>query len=180
MVVLANPGTPQEVEDEHYGGKTAADVAAASWRFTEAVLERRARPRLGAGRSVTHDVLMRHLAEDVFDCAIDQVLDRVVVTNAVKCSTPENLGAYPADLRLEISRRCTAMHLEPEVAYWRPPLVVACGRATREVLATCGIFSQLSIEIIETHHPSALGRYIAERKEQFRAIGARLRRHTAS
>lgn len=178
MVILANPGTPQDVEDQHYGGEDTAEVAAASWRFTEAVLERRARPRMGAGRSVTHDVLMRHLAEDVFDCAIDQVLDRAVVTNAVKCSTPGNFGSYPTDLRLEIGRRCAAMHLEPEVAYWRPRVVIACGRATREVLATCDVFSRLSIEIIETHHPSALGRFIAERKEQFQAVGTRLRSHT--
>ena len=44
MVVLANPGAPQEVEDRHYA-VSPERVAGAAWAFTEAVLEREVRQR---------------------------------------------------------------------------------------------------------------------------------------
>ena len=37
MAILANPGEPQEIEDQHYSGITGADLANVAWEFTEAV-----------------------------------------------------------------------------------------------------------------------------------------------
>jgi len=174
MVVLANPGTPQEIEDQHYAVPSES-VADAAWIFTEAVLERQVRPRLGAGRSATHDTLMRHLAVDVFECPVGEVLDRVVVTNAVRCSTPRNFGEYSPEVRMQISEVCVSRHLLDEIAYWKPKTIVACGRPAREALADVRRRGLITVPCVETHHPSALGRFIAERKAQFRAIGDRLR-----
>ncbi len=174
MVVLANPGAPQEIEDKHYAVPPET-VAEAAWAFTEAVLERQVRPRLGAGRSATHDALMRHLAVDVFECPVGEVLDRVVVTNAVRCSTPRNFGEYAPEVRLEIAETCVTRHLLGEIAYWQPKMIVACGKPAREVLVEFRTRGLITVPIVETHHPSALGRFIGERKEQFRAIGEELR-----
>lgn len=174
MVVLANPGAPQEIEDEQYAVPSET-VAAAAWTFTEAVLERQVRPSMGAGRSATHDVLMRHLAGDVFECPVGEVLDRVVVTNAVRCSTPRNFGEYPPEVRTRISTTCVSRHLLGEISYWRPSMIVACGKPAREALTDFQQRGLVTVPCVETHHPSALGRFIAQRKAQFRAIGERLR-----
>lgn len=175
MVVLANPRTPQEVEDRHYS-MSPERVAGAAWAFTEAVLERQVRQRLAARRSATHDVLMRHLAADVFGCPVGEVLDRVVVTNAVRCSTPRKFGDYPPDVRLAVAEVCVTRHLLGEIADWQPKLIVACGKPAREVLEEFRRRGFIGIPLVETRHPSALGSFIAERKEQFRAIRDVLRR----
>lgn len=54
-------------------------------------------------------------------------------------------------------------------------MIVACGKPAREALATFQQRGLIAVPCVETHHPSALGRFIAERKAQFRAIGERLR-----
>lgn len=132
MVVLANPGAPQEIEDKDYA-LSPESVADAAWAFAEAMLERQVRQRLGVGRSATHDALMRHLAVDVFECPIGEVLDRVVATNAVRCSTPRNFGEYPPHVRMEIAETCVARHLLGEISNWKPRMIVACGKP--EVIA---------------------------------------------
>jgi hypothetical protein len=175
MVVLANPGKPLEIEDEHYAVNEASTVANAAWAFTEAVLERQVSPRLGARRSATHDVLMRHLADDVFGCPMGDVLDRVVVTNAVRCSTPRNFSEYLPDLQLVVGTACVTNHLVGEVQYWRPKLVVGCGKPVREIFTHLQQRGVISVDFVEAHHPIALGRSIAERKEQFKLIGEMLR-----
>ncbi len=174
MIVLANPGAPQEIEDKHYA-VPPENVAEAAWAFTEAVLERQVRPLPGTGRSATHDALMRHLAADVFECPVGEVLDRVVVTNAVRCSTPRNFGEYSPEVRMQISEVCVSRHLLGEIAHWRPRMIAACGKPAREALTDFQQRGLITVPCVETHHPSALGRFIAERKAQFRAIGERVR-----
>lgn len=82
MVILANPGTPQEIEDTHFAAKSAAERAEAAWAFTEPVLEQAVAPRLGAGQSASLGTLMKHLAVDVLDCPVELVLDRRPRTSA--------------------------------------------------------------------------------------------------
>ena len=183
MVILSNPGTPQEVEDEHYAGKVGGDLADSAWAFTEAVLERKVAPHMGAGRSATHDTLMKHLTVDVFGCEIGKVPDRTVITNAVRCSTPENFGKYPPEVRSTIGRECAGRHLVAEVAYWQPRFIVACGAPVKELLQDLRRQGIVSFAFFTTHHPSALGNFIGERKRQFMAVGEmmalpRFRRHS--
>jgi len=178
MVILSNPGEAQQIEDEHYAGRVGSDLADAAWTFSEAVLERRVAPRMGAGRSPTHDTLMKHLAADVFGCGLNEVLDRTLITNAVRCSTPQNFGEYSSETRSRIGRECARRHLIPEVEYWQPRFIVACGVPVRELLWDLRQQGTVVFRFFETHHPSALGQFIGKRKKQFAAIGEEVRRAT--
>ena len=184
MVILANPGKPQEgVEDQHYLGKSGKELASAAWSFTEAVCERLHSPsfsRLGATRSATHDNLMKHLAYDVFQCQINQVLDYAVITNIVKCSTfnqnakseQYNFSKLDDDIQDKISTECIKRHLIKEIDYWKPRKTLVCGKPANRIFQTLKSEGCLELHIdFQTHHPSAMGKFIEERKQEFLKIG---------
>ena len=123
---------------------------------------------------------MKHLADDVFGCALGDVLDRTVITNIVRCSTPRPFGEYRSEVRLAIGAECVRRHLIPEIAYWKPRFIVACGTAVKELLLEMRRDGLVDLEFFETHHPSALGQSIGERKSQFVAIGEEIRKATSS
>jgi hypothetical protein len=179
-VILENPGEAQSSEDRHFGGKTGRALADAAWNQTAAVLERKPAPRVGAGRGVSSDPLMKHLAEDVFGCPLSEVLDRAVITNVVRCSTPRPFGEYRSEVRLAIGSECVRRHLIPEIAFWQPRFIVACGNPVKELLLELKRQGIVDLEFFETHHPSALGQLVAQRKSQFAAIGAEIRKATSS
>lgn len=170
MVVLANPGEPDPAEDAAYAARDATSLADAAWTFTGAIVERTV-----PVRSVTLRVLVRHLAEDVLQCSPAEVLDHVVITNVVRCSTPRKFGSYGKVVQREIGSRCASRHLLREIDHWRPRLVVACGKPAHTILGDLRRRGTLDVELAHTLHPSALGDYIEERREQFRAIGERFR-----
>jgi hypothetical protein len=180
MVILENPGEAQSIEDRRYGGKTGRALADAAWNQSAAVLERTAAPRWGGGRGASHDPLMRHLAEDVFGCPLNEVLDRAVITNVVRCSTPRAFGEYRPGVRLAIGTECVRRHLIPEIAYWQPRFIVACGEPVKELLLELRRQGVVVLEFFEAHHPSALGQAIGQRKNQFAAIGEQIRKATPS
>jgi hypothetical protein len=180
MVILENPGEAQSIEDRHFGGKTGRALADAAWNQSAAALERKTPSRLGAGRGVSHDPLMRHLADDVFGCALGEVLDRAVITNVVRCSTPRPFGEYRSEVRLAIGTECVRRHLVPEIAYWKPRFIVACGKPVKELLVELRRQGLVALEFFEAHHPSAPGQSIGQRKSQFAAIGEEIRRATPS
>ena len=190
MVILANPGEPQKGdEDKQYAGKTGKELSSAAWKFTQAVCERLdspSFPRLNAKRSVTHDNLMKHLAADVFNCHISQVLDHVVITNIVKCSTfdqnskkeQHNFSKLTNEIQDEISTECANRHLLKEIKYWNPKQILACGKPANRILQDLKKRKLLEIDInFQTHHPSAVGRFINERKQQFIEIGRSISIH---
>ena len=175
MVILDNPGTPQEIEDTHYQDKSESELADVAWQFTEAVLEyNTSKPnRMGAGTSPTHRNLMRHLAEHVFDCPKEEVLDKVVVTNQVRCSTESNFGKVNKEIRLKIGKTCVKKHLLIEIDYWKPKIIVVCGTPARETLDELREIGLLNFNYEKTYHPS-LHFQDKIRKEQFIEIGKKL------
>ena len=187
MLILANPGMPQDIEDAHYRGKSGEDLANIAWDFTEAVCERLyspSSPRLGAARSATHDNLMKHLAFDVFKCQINQVLDNTVVTNIVRCNTfnPNvskdhfNFSNIDEEMQDQISAECVKRHLVGEIDYWKPKKIAVLGKPARRIIRYLRSIGAIDIKIdFETHHPSAVGNNIKERKEDFIKFGTTIR-----
>ena len=175
MVILDNPGTPQEIEDTHYQGKSESELADVAWQFTEAVLEyNTSKPnRMGAGTSPTHRNLMRHLAEHVFDCPKEEVLDKVVVTNHVRCSTEVNFSDITD--KLDIGTTCVEKHLIDEINYWKPKMIVVCGTPAKETLDDLKNKNKIRFTYKEVRHPTARGKYIKERIEQFIEIGKKIK-----
>ena len=174
MVILDNPGTPQEIEDTHYQDKSESELADVAWQFTEAVLEyNTSKPnRMGAGASHTHSSLMKNLAEDVFGCPKEKVLDKVVVTNHVRCSTEIDFGNIKK--RLKIGTTCVEKHLLDEIDYWKPKIIVVCGNPAKETFDDLESKNLINFSYIAVRHPSARFKYIKERKEQFIEIGKKI------
>ncbi|MDG2303961.1 MAG: hypothetical protein P8R42_04770 [Candidatus Binatia bacterium] len=110
-------------------------------------------------------------------CEPGEVLDRVVITNAVRCTTPRNFGEYGPEVRSEIGAECVKRHLVAEIDYRKPKLIVAAGKPVREMFTDLVSRGLLDVDFVTTRHPHALGRFIRERKDQF---GEMLRTGTAS
>ncbi len=79
----------------------------------------------------------------VLDVSEEAVFDRVVYTNAVKCTTQNN--KRPS---WDPALTCHLHHLSKEIDVWNPKLVVALGNSSSEYLAGLGI----SFEFLP--HPS--------------------------
>ena len=177
MVILDNPSTPQEIEDTHYQDKSESELADVAWQFTEAVLEyNTSKPnRMGAGRSPTHVTLMEHLAKDVFHCSEEEVLDKVVVTNQVRCSTECMFSDLGDTTQLKISKKCVTEHLFSEIRYWSPKLIVVCGKPARETFAELKSEGLINFEYETVPHPTAWGKHEDKRKERFIEIGKKIK-----
>ena len=177
MVILDNPGTPQEIEDTHYQDKSESELADVAWQFTEAVLEyNTSKPnRMGAGRSHTHVILRKNLAKYVFRCSEEEVLDKVVVTNHVRCSTEIDFGKIEdKEIRIKIGTTCVKKHLLDEIDYWKPKIIVVCGKPARETFAKLISIGRINFEYETVPHPTAWGIHKDKRIERFIEIGKKL------
>lgn len=150
MVVMANPGQPVAGEDEDYRARPdPRDVADAAWQLTARILE---------GEAHFSPTLDKVLEEAAFllDCAPHEVLDRCVMTNHVRCSTPRPYSSYQSGLereqRRETSQRCIERHLRREIEYWRPHRIAVFSSTAREALDRAGIAYDGEIS-----HPTAMG-----------------------
>lgn len=150
MIVMANPGRPEASEDDVYRIRpTPQEVADAAWNFTAEILE---------GRAHFNTTLARVITEAAFllSCDASAALDHCVVTNHVKCSTPESFSSYSKGSKLEqrreTSQRCVKRHLVPEIAYWRPSKIAVFSITARDALDRAGIRYDGAIS-----HPAALG-----------------------
>ena len=74
-----------------------------------------------------------------------EVWKESVLTQALKCTTPSN--SNPGDPR----RRCAQAHIDKEIEFWRPELIVAAGKWAREALQWAGC-----TEFMRLYHPSGL------------------------
>ncbi len=150
MAVGTNPGQPQPREDDVYDGKNRQDLADAAWSFTENTL-------LGeTGYSHTLDPLLGEIAF-LLDCREDDVLERCVFTNHVKCSTPKSFSHYnkgeEARQRRRVSGICIAEHLKSEIDYWSPDQIVVFSATARDAMIAQKIHFDGYMP-----HPTALGR----------------------
>ena len=116
---------------------------------------------------------MKNLAEDVFGCPKEKVLDKVVVTNHVRCSTEIDFGNIKKDIRLKIGTTCVEKHLIDEINYWKPKMIVVCGTPARETLDELREIGLLNFNYEKTYHPS-LHFQDKIRTEQFIEIGKKL------
>jgi hypothetical protein len=151
MVIMANPGKPQESEDEVYRDRPdARDVADAAWGLTARILEG------DAHFSHTLDKVLEEVAF-LLDCAPREVLDHCVMTNHVRCSTPRPYSSYQSglerDQRRATSRECIERHLRREIAYWQPEKIAVFSSTAREALERAGISYDGEIS-----HPTRNGR----------------------
>jgi Uracil DNA glycosylase superfamily len=167
MIILANPGKPSDLEDKEYSGKSSHAIAEVAWAFTEAVLE---------GKTVASPTLNKIIVEASYllDCSPEQVLDQCVITNHVKCSTPEPYGSGKLALRKEISNRCIKRHLVTELEYWQPEKIAVFSATARDGLDNSGIHFDACIS-----HPTARGNNLKPevRKEKLRQVKTELDFH---
>lgn len=151
MIVLANPGAPKEYEDDVYRARPdARDVAGAACAFTAEILE---------GQAQFSQTLDRVLEEAGFllSCEPARVLDQCVITNHVKCSTPESLSSYRSGealaRRRATSAACIGRFLNDEIAYWMPERVAVFSDTARDALRRARIPFDGYIS-----HPTARGK----------------------
>ena len=139
MWILTNPGNPQKGgESKFYGGKEGAELADEAWAFTERVLE---------GKEGKSDTLSETItdAAKVLNCDDPlEALDRCMVTNIARCSTPPKWGdAFNGKggtaARRQVIVTCFEKHLRREIDYWRPKAIVAGSATSRDALCDTGL-----------------------------------------
>ena len=135
MVIAQNPGRPMHIQLEGYAGLTAEQAAERHFEFVEKCF-------LGVEGKPFHYRLLAWLC-DLLGEPPGEVFNRVVYTNLVKCSTPEN--KMP---KRPLIATCYAQHLQREIDLWRPAAIVGLG------YATCEALRRLGIQIHELPHPS--------------------------
>ncbi len=161
MWILINPGNPQkELEHNFYSGKAGAELADAAWAFTERVLEGK------EANSLTLRTTYQDITRVRFGDGDDpkKALDRCMVTNVVRCSTPPAWGEAFKGLKGETAVRrqvvdtCFENHLRREIEYWKPKTIIAVGEPVGEVLgrinlewehSDCGIKSRRTYDKYE-------------------------------
>ena len=135
MVVAINPGQPRASEIGIYSGMSPGEQAATCLEFAHAAFE----PPYGK-------TFFKRLAKwlsYVLGVSEEVVFERVVYTNAVKCTTQNNKKPV-----WETALTCYRHHLSKEIELWEPRLIVALGNSSSEYLAGLGI----SFEFLP--HPS--------------------------
>jgi hypothetical protein len=139
MWILINPGSPlPTIEHNLYSEKEGAKLADAAWALTERVLE---------GKEAASPTLSETLtdAATVLKCEPLEVLDRCMVTNIVRCSTPVGWGSAFEGLsgviatKRQIIRTCYQKHLMREIGYWKPRAIVAGSATSRDALCDTGL-----------------------------------------
>lgn len=147
MAVAQNPGTGagndfiETWETRRYEGKSLRAQA----RITMD-LQRRVFRRERLWPSDFQMILQEQLAR-VLNVAPQEVWKKVVLTQAVKCSTPHNTVAA-----LHVRRICSKTHLIKEIEFWKPRLVVAVGRRAEADLR------RLGYDVPWIYHPSPQNR----------------------
>ena len=103
-------------------------------------------------------------------------MDKVVVTNHVRCSTKVNFSEITdKDIRLDIGTTCVKKHLLIEIDYWKPIITVVCGKPARETFAELKSEGLINFEYETVPHPTAWGKHEDKRKERFIEIGKKIK-----
>ena len=126
MLVAQNPGQPMKIEAQAYAGLSADQQARAHLAFVR-------RCAVGNEGKVFHTRLRKWMAE-LLSVPEEQVYDHVILTNAVKCTTPGN--RCPSRLT---ETTCISRHLTNEIAAWQPRIVIALGLGAKRMLDRSGL-----------------------------------------
>jgi uracil-DNA glycosylase len=135
LVVGLNPGQPMEKEKGLYGGISADEMVKTHLQHVESAY-------FGGKGKAFHRRLLSWL-EEIINKPKNQIFRSVVYTNLVKCTTPNNRKPSP-----QLSKICFGQHLQREISFWRPQVIVALGTACSDVLR------KLGIDHLQLPHPS--------------------------
>jgi len=135
LIVGLNPGQPMKNEKGLYVGMSADEMVKTHLQHVESAFL--------SGRGKTFHRRLISWIEEVLDKPKDQVFRSVVYTNLVKCTTPNN--RKPS---FELSKICYGQHLQREISFWRPQVVVALGAACSDLLR------KLRVDHLQLPHPS--------------------------
>jgi hypothetical protein len=126
MAIAQNPGRPMFIQKEGYKGLTPQQAAERHFRFVQMCF-------LGDQGKLFHNRLLDWLC-DLLDEQPSTVFQKVVYTNLVKCSTPEN--KMP---KRPVVAACYVQNLRAEIAYWNPTAIIGLGGRTWDALRSLGI-----------------------------------------
>ena len=135
MLVAQNPGQPMGIEERRYAGLSAAAAAQSHVDFVRECFR-------GRGKTF-HKRLLAWMQDLLGVDSADAVFRRVVYTNLVKCTTPNNNAPSGA-----LFRQCYTQNFQREIRFWNPRRVVGLGSKT------CDALRQLRVDCLPLPHPS--------------------------
>jgi hypothetical protein len=146
MIVFQNPGTPvPEVEWNLESDQPAIrDLSKRLWDLSGSVWS-------GEYYSRTYAIARKEMAY-LLNCTETDVIKRVIFTNVVRSTPPQNITFSEDTLRIGSDL------LAEEIKLWNPRRVIAYGRVAAKVM------NQHNIRVnAEIPHPAALGKWLNSR-----------------
>ena len=168
VIVGKNPGHPVENEIGAYSGKSPRQIVKSIFNTSKWTI-----PDEGADkRSYTfHKNLLRYLSF-FLNIQENEVFERCVYTNLVKCSTIDERDKLPQ----QTINECFTNYLQAEIALWNPILLLVLGREVERFLNRSQIKAQHRKPVIYVKHPSYYYRRDLE-EEILGTIKSEINRH---
>lgn len=128
FLVAQNPGQPMKDHGEWqlYKGLLPDDAVNAHLGFGRSCF-------FGGQGKPFHKRLISWIS-DLLEIPQSEVFKSVVYSNVVKCTTPKNKAPHRT-----LVMKCARLHLQREIALWKPKVVIAQGTNARRCMQWCGI-----------------------------------------
>ena len=126
MLIAINPGQPMKSEINIYASLTPMQQVKRHLNFASKAF------KAPYGKTF-HKRLVKWIS-DILNIGEEVVFNRVVYTNLVKCTTPNNKTPQKHTARI-----CYRHHLSKEIRIWNPRMIVALGEAADKYLCCLGI-----------------------------------------
>ncbi|TAL53837.1 uracil-DNA glycosylase family protein [Pandoraea sp.] len=150
LAVCKNPGHTLPDEKQLYRGLNGFEIASAHMEYAEETFRREHDINAQARRSTRfHKNLVRYLSY-FLDVPEENVFERAVYTNLVKCSTPDER----ARLDPRAMSKCFESHFARELDFFKPRVLLACGREVERFLNSEKTRCVHRLPVIYVKHPS--------------------------
>ena len=175
LAVCKNPGHPLSGEVELYRNRSGIEIATEHIEHARSSFKGDNDFLPNARRSTTFHKNLRRYLSYFLDVPLEDVFGHFAYTNLVKCSS---VGERDR-LNSKTIEQCFSLHFVREIAFFKPKVLLACGREIENFLVTASNRGLHSLPVVYVKHPS----YFYKRENERETLGeikAEIRSHLAA